>query len=83
MEPAQGRHGQPRCHRKCRTPKPDRHSADEDRKRETPSPPPPPDGNCNALFAAVTNLNAYLIAALLLFSGNTDPPTPAARRAEY
>ncbi|KAH9177990.1 hypothetical protein EDB89DRAFT_1932161 [Lactarius sanguifluus] len=63
----QGRHGQPRCHRKCRQPKPDWRSADEDRKHETP---PPPGGNGNTLFATVTNLNAHLtaITALPLFS---------------
>ena len=58
-------------------------------------PPPPEDKSSNALFAAVTNLNAYLTTlhaalpphtALLLFSGHSDPrsmSTLAARRAEY
>ena len=56
---------------------------------------PPEDKSNNALFAAVTNLNAYLTTlhaalpphtALLLFSGHSDPrsmSTLAARRAEY
>ena len=58
---------------------------------------PPDDKGNNALFAAVTNLNAYLTTlhaalpshtALLLFSGHSDPrsmstSTLAARRAEY
>ena len=61
----------------------------------TETPPPPEDKSNNALFAAVTNLNAYLTTlhaalpphtALLLFSGHSDPrsmSTLAARRAEY
>ena len=61
----------------------------------TKTPPPPEDKSNNALFAAVTNLNAYLTTlhaalpphtALLLFSGHSDPrsmSTLAARRAEY
>ena len=59
------------------------------------TPPSPEDKSSNALFAAVTNLNAYLTTlhaalpphtALLLFSGHSDPrsmSTLAARRAEY
>ena len=59
------------------------------------TPPPPEDKSNNALFAAVTNLKAYLTTlhaalpphtALLLFSGHSDPrsmSTLAARRAEY
>ena len=55
----------------------------------------PPDGNSNALFAAVTNLNAHMTAlhaalpphtALLLFSGHSAQrsfSTLTARRLEY
>ncbi|KAH9055871.1 hypothetical protein EDB83DRAFT_2552642 [Lactarius deliciosus] len=66
--PRSKRHRQARYHRKCRIPKPDWRSADEDRKHETSS--PPPGGNGSTLFATVTNLNAHLTAvmALLLFS---------------
>jgi RNA exonuclease 1 len=61
----------------------------------TETPPHHEDKGNNALFAAVTNLNAYLTTlhaalpphtALLLFSGHSDPrsmSTLAARRAEY
>ena len=61
----------------------------------TETPPHPEHKNNNALFAAVTNLNAYLTTlhaalpphpARLLFSGHSDPrsmSTLAARRAEY